>query len=505
MNEGEVNPNVIEKEFDRDTALLYRKKGPSIPFLAFSILRNASRLVSPQKNAQLHSKSISDDESTLQIMGGMRFYAMLWIIYANTLALSEKGVVANIKNKPKMFDDFMFTIFPTAYFAADVFLFMSGFLAIYSMLKLTKFNAFTVLYQYLRRAYRLIPVLAFVMFTARFLIPRFVEGPMCQRYNEQFGSCDQDFWRNLLLIRNFFASDISSTCLPWVWFVSVDFQLFLLVPLIAVLFQKSKIGGYVTSLALVGISLILTAVLNGVSDHPGANPYLDVEFFNSLYIKPWARAVPYYLGVYIGSSFYYHIKDEESNSIYLRIKENPWLRAFMYFTGFSSMFVITFVVFDYTQTMGTNWSTAAKVSYATIAPPTFIFGVICWILPALLNRAKLFRFLLTGPILTLLGRVSYMVALCHPILMIAINVTSGQQIYVEGYKMFAIFVGHAFLIYLLATSLNLMIEMPLRGLEGIWYDKFYAVNMTENWITAQNFEKASVKKVNAKEISEMTK
>lgn len=134
-NEGEVDPAVIAKEFNNDTALLYRKKKIATPFLAFSILRNAPKLVSPQKSSLIHPQAISEDETPLQIMGGMRFYAMLWILYANTLALTEKGVVQNISQKPKMFKDFLFTLFPTAFFASDVFFFMSGFLAIYSMLK----------------------------------------------------------------------------------------------------------------------------------------------------------------------------------------------------------------------------------------------------------------------------------------------------------------------------------------------------------------------------------
>jgi peptidoglycan/LPS O-acetylase OafA/YrhL len=493
-NEGEIDPRRIKEEFDSDTATLYRKKPLASPTIAFSILRNAPKLVAPQKNSQLHPQSISENESTLQIMGGMRFYAMLWIIYANTLALTEKGVVSNIENKANFFKSFMFTIFPTAFFAADVFFFMSGFLAIYSMLKMTNYTVANVFKQYFRRVYRLVPIIAFVMFTARYLIPRFVEGPMCQRYNEQFADCDQHFWKNLVLIRNFYPSDISATCLPWVWFVSCNFQLFLLVPVIGVIFQRSKMGGYVISLSLVGLSLILTGVLNGIADNPGANPYLDVEFFNDLYIKPWARAVPYYLGVFLGSVFYFYSKNQGENKIILRIQTQPIIRALMYATGFAFMFTIVFVQFDYTKTMGTNWSIAGKVIYSTISSLVFILGVIGWILPALLNRAKLFRFLLIGPILTICGRVSYMNMLIHPILMIGIYTTSGQQIYVEGYKMFAIFVGHAFLSYLVSISLHLLIEMPQRALEGIWYDRYFAHNMVENWLTAQHFGKEDNKK-----------
>lgn len=495
QNEGEVDPNQVSKEFNNDIATLYRKKSFVTPLIAFSVLRNAPKLVTSQKNSQIHPQAITQDETTLQVMGGMRFYAMLWIVYANTYAFTEKSVVENIRNKPKFFDNFLFTIFPTAYFAADVFFFMSGFLAIYSILKLNNLTPLKVLTQYARRLYRLIPIIAFVMFTARFVIPRFIEGPLCQRYNEEFAHCDKYFWTNLLLINNFYPTGLGSTCMAWTWFASVDFQMFLLVPLIAVIFQKSKMAGYATTLALVGLGMLLTAILNGVADQTGANPYLDTAFFTDLYIKPWARAVPYFIGVYMGSLFYFYIKSTDEIFAFNKIKYNPIIRAAMYAVGFVLMFTTIFVLFDYTKNYGMNWSAGAQVIYSTLAPLTFILGVICWILPALLGRAKLIRFLLTGPILTLFGRVTYMVALAHPVLQIAIYVCVGQQIYIEGYKMFSIFVGHAFLIYLVSTSLNLLIELPIRGLESIWHDRFYALNIVDNWLSTETFEKMTSDKI----------
>jgi hypothetical protein len=348
--------------------------------------------------------------------------------------------------------------------------------------------------QYGRRLYRLIPIIAFVMFTARYIIPRFVEGPLCQRFNEEFADCDKYFWTNLLLINNFYPSGLTSTCMAWTWFASVDFQMFLLVPLIAVVFQKNKMAGYASTLGLVVLGMILTAILNGVASNTGANPYLDTAFFTDLYIKPWARAVPYFIGVYMGSLFYFHIKSTDEIFVFNKIRNSPIVRAAMYFVGFSLMFVTIFILFDYTKNYGMNWSAAAQIIYSTLAPVTFIIGVICWILPALLGRAKLFRFLLIGPILNLFGRVTYMVALAHPVLQIGIYVCVGQQIYIEGYKMFSIFVGHAFLIYLVSTSLNLLIELPIRGLESIWQDRFYALNMVENWLATQNLEKSAPEK-----------
>ena len=284
------------------------------------------------------------------------------------------------------------------------------------------------------------------------------------------------------MINNFYPTQLGSTCMPWTWFASVDFQMFLLVPILGIVFQKSKIAGKVITLGLVLLSLALTAILNGVAKETGANPYLDPAFFTDLYIKPWARGVPYFIGVYFGSLFFYHSKNSDNNFIFNKIKFNPFLRASLYVIGLIMIGVTISVLFDYTKNYGTRWSTTGQVLYATLSPLTFILGVICLILPALLGKAKLIRFLLRGPILSLLGRVTFVVALAHPIMMLGLYTTVGQQIYIEGYIMFTIFIGHSFLIYMVGTSFNLLFELPARGLESIWHDRYYAIQMVEEWI-----------------------
>ena len=161
----------------------------------------------------------------------------------------------------------------------------------------------------------------------------------------------------------------------------------------------------------------------------------------------------------------------------------------MYVFGFSSMFIIVFTVYDYTKDYGKTWSNAGKVLYSTLSSLIFILGLSMVVVPALLNRAKLIRFILIGPVLTVLGRSTYLVALAHPILMIAIYTTSGQMIYIEGYRMFSMFLSHSFLIYLICVNLYILIEGPIRGFESIWYDSFFANNIVENWIESQKYEK----------------
>ena len=55
---GTIDPSLIQKEFNTDTATLYRKKIWTTPFLAFSGVRNMLKLVSPQRNSQNHPQGV---------------------------------------------------------------------------------------------------------------------------------------------------------------------------------------------------------------------------------------------------------------------------------------------------------------------------------------------------------------------------------------------------------------------------------------------------------------
>lgn len=290
------------------------------------------------------------------------------------------------------------------------------------------------------------------------------------------------------MLNNFYPAGLASTCMSWTWFISVDFQMFLLVPVLGLIFKANKVAGYGCTLALVALGVFLTALLNGLSSEPGANPYLDQTFFTGLYIKPWARGVPYFIGVYFGSNFFYYSKNPEDKMVFNKIKYNPYIRLLLYIASFCLMFTTVFVLFAYTKTFGTNWSVAGQVLYATISPISFIAGVTCLILPALLGKAKLVRFLLIGPILNMLGRVTFMVALIHPVQMLAIYTTVGQQIYVETYKMFTLFISHSFLVYVLAIALNLLLELPARSIESIWHDWYYATGMVEKFVAEKEIK-----------------
>ena len=90
------------------------------------------------------------------------------------------------------------------------------------------------------------------------LMPKLVGGPVGSLYMEAFAGCKKYWWTNLLLINNFYPMG-ATNCMWWTWILSICFQLYLVLPLIVILFRFNKIAGYATlSVLMLGSLIALT-------------------------------------------------------------------------------------------------------------------------------------------------------------------------------------------------------------------------------------------------------
>lgn len=144
-----------------------------------------------------------------------------------------------------------FSIFTlTALISVDSFFFMSGLLTVWVGLpELQKRNGnLNVLFMYLHRYIRLTPMLGFVMLFVLGIIKVFGNGPLWPFYVKVADfNCEENWWQNLLYIQNYAGNKhiVSKTsflfkkksiyflqCLGQSWYLAIDFQLFLISPLI---------------------------------------------------------------------------------------------------------------------------------------------------------------------------------------------------------------------------------------------------------------------------------
>jgi hypothetical protein len=122
--------------------------------------------------------------------------------------------------------------------------------------------------------------------------------------------------------------------MPWGWYISADFQLFLLLPLLAWIFSTNKTAGTAVTLLLIVGGLVLSFVLAYNQDVlayilPHLYPYNtadlnDLEtYLEYSYFYTYTRMACYYLGVLFGCHYFTYKKElaaGEDESMLHRIK-----------------------------------------------------------------------------------------------------------------------------------------------------------------------------------------
>lgn len=127
----------------------------------------------------------------------------------------------------------------------------------------------------LHRAFRLLPLYATVLAAYIFVVPLIGSGPFWYLFNEgQPSNCRHRWWTNLLFVNNLvpFDDNWQEGCMPWSYFIALDMQLCLLVPLAVVLYLQYAYAAIVSVIVLLAIS-VAAGAQSFVAHH--LNPLLN--------------------------------------------------------------------------------------------------------------------------------------------------------------------------------------------------------------------------------------
>ncbi|KAF0307440.1 Nose resistant to fluoxetine protein 6 [Amphibalanus amphitrite] len=154
---------------------------------------------------------------------------------------------------------------------------------------------------YVHRYIRLTPVLMAVIGCVATLETYLGSGPWWSIASSGFSNsqtCRDNWWKNMLYINN--LVDMERQCVAQTWYMANDMQMFLFSPLILLPLYHWPVLGQLWIILLVcfftGINAMVTAIhkLGPTASLPGGD---DV---NLRYMKPWTRAGPYLVGLYMG-------------------------------------------------------------------------------------------------------------------------------------------------------------------------------------------------------------
>ncbi|XP_049516706.1 nose resistant to fluoxetine protein 6 [Dermacentor silvarum] len=248
------------------------------------------------------AKDKKSEAYRLRFLHGIRFFSIVWVTAIHSYA-ANSHVWSSMTNWVKYADEWQNMIATAGFISVDSFFFLSGFLLAAVVCKETRTGIIIFLFAVIRRLIRtMVPVFFFLM--CLYLLPLITSGPNAKTY---FQSVHKDFrsqWLVLLLqVQNYyFDINADTRMFPHLWYLSVDFQFFLLSLLILLLLKnRPKIAVAIFALlSLVGCTIAtwqvavndMTPFVVGVTESPSRLFRTGYRY----YFYPFYHAVCYFSG-----------------------------------------------------------------------------------------------------------------------------------------------------------------------------------------------------------------
>ena len=271
-----------------------------------------------------------DHDAETNWFDGFRFAAMLAVIYGHWMLVNNSGQSAGyFASLAKFIKSYEAIGVIPAFLAVDAFFYMSGFLFMYLYIRtkkrediakesavdgakfdylsrhvddsepeisVTKQNLLAVkkcvvesVLLIVHRYLRMTPAIMFVIFIATYLIPYLPQGVLCATYrnNPVFFSCKKDWWLQMLYVTN--LKHEWEFCCAWLWYLSADFQFFIIAVLLAPLYRLNRF----VYMALLAAMVIASLVLFG--------QYQVFDLQQSFYYVTYTRGAPYCTGLLVAA------------------------------------------------------------------------------------------------------------------------------------------------------------------------------------------------------------
>ncbi|CAD6189977.1 unnamed protein product [Caenorhabditis auriculariae] len=262
---------------------------------SFSIYTNAELLLSVKEPKEGHIRSLDC----------IRFFSMSWVVSGHVIG----DFIMSDTFSPlfKLRKDWINETFINAFVSVDTFFVLSGVVVAYLFFKNAPkrkviTNPITWIMFYVHRYLRLTPPI--MLFIGFFVVyGDYIYGPWtASSFNQitpQVQACSKYWWRNLIYINNFNMND---QCYGPSWYLAVDTQLYVIIPIFLIALYFSAVVGVVAIVAACAGSVVTCYILmiqNDLPTHPlGPDP--QQKFMPYIYVKPWIRCPPYFIGILTG-------------------------------------------------------------------------------------------------------------------------------------------------------------------------------------------------------------
>lgn len=346
-------------------------------WLAFSVYSNGRKLFNVNRE---------NSPGAIGCLEGLRSISMLFIILRHRYRMNLHGI-ANMEVFMEFYKSYN-VFFMWEYLCIDTFLTVGGFLCSVSLLKAMERKSFNMFKLVVHRYVRYTPVLLAVAIIFQSLF-RHIKAPDPYAAREEIVRGCKDYWWSMLLhIQNYVNP--KKMCLPHSWYMSVDFQLFLISPLL--IYPALKYGWkYLWSLPALATALAVYTIKFCIKNKFKFSRIGSPQFFGKVYVHTDLRMAPWLLGMVLGY-IVFKIQDK-------KIRMNRQIVTLIWILSIGSIALIIACFYPFAQREDVNTS--------TVVENAFFLGIqrllwplpICWIIFAChnLKSGGVIRWILSLP------------------------------------------------------------------------------------------------------------
>lgn len=323
------------------------REGPLQYLLAFSVTTNIKKMFHLETRKQ---------PGVISSIHGIRFISITWVVWGHQFAYSI-SFSQNPVELAEMSQPTFAQAITNADKSVDTFLMLSGLLVTIGVLGMVnRMGRFSLPLYLFHRVLRLWPPVALSTMLIATLSGLPVTGPYAEQYwSSVIKGCRHRWWADVTFTNNIIFRHLDqiqmdegegACCLPHGWYLSVDTQLFLIMPLLLLPLIWWPRKGWMWLLLWTIASVVIPAALIGAYDlWPTTlivmDPAANLEFTHKVYITPWCRAGPYLVGAWAGYLLHY----SKTKPSITRLK--PWQVCLGWAAAVSVAFAVLFGLAPY--------------------------------------------------------------------------------------------------------------------------------------------------------------
>ncbi|KAF0031579.1 hypothetical protein F2P81_016134 [Scophthalmus maximus] len=349
---------------------------------------------------------------------------------------------------------YVFTISGPVYLAVDTFLLLGGLLSARSLLNSInraegKLSASLVANYLFNRIKRLQPLHLFIMCFTHGLICVVQWGPYWFPYLDIWMNCKPYWWAHVLLINNLINDP--EVCIPWSWYLSLDFQCYATTPLLLYFYKLNKGVFAAVAGGLLLMTTAASAITTALLQLPvfGFSALKSYNYIFRYYTYPHTRYGPFLIGILTG--MYLTSKKEQ-------LLKQKWQAALGWFCSLSLMAVVVGLAYVLKETP--DHPSVPHALYQGLHRELWSLAVT-WIIVACEDGHGGFikSFLSLGFWLPL-SNISFASYLSHPVLILLYMGLQETPTHYTALNFMYLFLGHLVLTLVGSYVLTVLIEKP---------------------------------------------